>query len=159
MKKIKYVIFDVDGTLTDGRIYFGASGEALKAFHVKDGYGITHLLREAGVEPVIITGRTSEIVAKRCADLKIERVYQGKMDKLPVLLEAVGEDGLGSCAYMGDDIPDISCMNRIREAGGYTGCPADAVCQVKCICDFVSSRNGGDGAVREFIEWILKEER
>lgn len=146
---------DVDGTLTDGKIYIGNNGELFKAFNVKDGYGISNILKAAGIEPVIITGRTSDIVAARCKELGIEKIYQGKMHKKDILYSIVGDDVFNCCAYIGDDIPDLECMKLIKEAGGKTGCPKDAVKIIKDMCCFVSSRNAGDGAVREFIEWLV----
>ena len=85
----------------------------------------------------------------------ILKIYQGRVDKLPIVGEAIGTDGLETCAYMGDDIPDLECMMQIKRAGGLTGCPVDAGKEVQEICDFISPKCGGDGAVRDFIEWIL----
>lgn len=146
---------DVDGTLTNGKIYFNSNGEAFKAFDVKDGYAITHFLKKASIEPLIITGRSSNIVAKRCEDLGIHKIYQGEIDKMSALLDAIDSDELGTCAYIGDDVADLKCMRFIKNAGGLIGCPANAVSEVKDICDFISDKDGGDGAVREFIEWII----
>ena len=153
--KIKHFIMDVDGTLTDGKIYFSSNGEMFKAFNVKDGYGIAHMLKTNGIEPIIITGRQSKIVEQRARELGILKIYQGRVDKLPIVGEAIGTDGLETCAYMGDDIPDLECMMQIKGAGGLTGCPVDAGKEVQEICDFISPKCGGDGAVRDFIEWIL----
>lgn len=152
--KIKHFIMDVDGTLTDGKIYFSSNGEMFKAFNVKDGYGIAHMLKTNGIEPIIITGRQSKIVEQRARELGILKIYQGRVDKLPIVGEAIGTDGLETCAYMGDDIPDLECMMQIKRAGGLTG-PVDAGKEVQEICDFISPKCGGDGAVRDFIEWIL----
>lgn len=152
---IRYFIMDVDGTLTDGRIYMGPAGEICKAFHIKDGCGIHDLLIPSGIKPVIMTGRESEIVLNRCKELGITQVWQGVLDKLDKLLSIVGGDGLGETAYIGDDINDLSCMKAIIKAGGIVGCPADAADQVIDIAGFVSKKKGGEGAVREFIEWLL----
>lgn len=151
---IKYLVMDVDGTLTDGKIYMSAFGEAIKAFNIKDGCGIHDILIPAGIIPVIITGRTSDIVLNRCKELGIEEVFQGVSDKIGKLKE-ITED-LKCVAYIGDDINDLSCMIAIKEAGGLVGCPADAVERVREIADYVAINNGGDGAVRAFIEWIFK---
>ena len=151
---IKYLVMDVDGTLTDGKIYISPSGEAMKAFNIKDGCGIHDMLIPAGITPVIITGRSSDIVLNRCKELGISQVYQGVQDKIKKLIELTPE--LISIAYIGDDINDLPCKNLLKENGGLIGCPADAVPEVKMICDFVSERNGGDGAVREFIEWVIE---
>lgn len=152
---IKYLVMDVDGTLTDGKIYMGAHGEMMKAFNIKDGCGIHDIAIPGGIIPVIITGRTSEIVKKRCGELGIQQVYQGIKNKIEQL-NSIADD-LSQVAYIGDDINDLSCMIHVKEAGGVVGCPADAVERVKEISDFVALHNGGDGAVRDFIEWIIKE--
>ena len=152
---IKYLVMDVDGTLTDGKIYMGAHGEMMKAFNIKDGCGIHDIAIPGGIIPVIITGRTSEIVKKRCGELGIQQVYQGIKNKIEQL-NSIADD-LSQVAYIGDDINDLSCMIPVTEAGGVVGCPADAVERVKEISDFVALHNGGDGAVRDFIEWIIKE--
>ena len=152
---IKYLVMDVDGTLTDGKIYMGAHGEMMKAFNIKDGCGIHDIAIPGGIIPVIITGRTSEIVKKRCGELGIQQVYQGIKNKIEQL-NSIADD-LSQVAYIGDDINDLSCMIPVKEAGGVVGCPADAVERVKEISDFVALHNGGDGAVRDFIEWLIKE--
>ena len=146
---------DVDGTLTDGKIYVSPSGEAMKAFNIKDGCGIHDILIPAGITPVIITGRTSEIVMNRCKELGITEVYQGVRDKIGKLKEIT--DDLKAVAYIGDDINDLSCMKPIKDAGGIVGCPADAVNSVQDMADYVAPHNGGDGAVRDFIEWLMDE--
>lgn len=152
---VKYLIMDVDGTLTDGKIYMGPGGEAMKAFSVKDGYVINFILKPAGIVPVIITARNSPIVQHRCDELGIKEVYQGIQDKTTVLKEIVGEENLGLCAYFGDDILDLKCMYPIKEAGGITGCPADAVKEVKAAASYVCINKAGEGALREFAEWLV----
>ena len=151
---IKYLVMDVDGTLTDGKIYMGNDGEVMKAFSIKDGCGIHDILIPAGITPVIITGRTSKIVEKRSSEIGINEIHQGILNKIEKLLSIT--DDLSSVAYIGDDINDLSCMKPVKEAGGKIGCPADAVKKVKEIADFISTKNGGDGAVREFIEWLVE---
>lgn len=150
---IKYLVMDVDGTLTDGKIYMSNSGEIMKAFNIKDGAGIHDILFLAGIVPVIMTGRTSEIVLNRCKELGITEIYQGVRDKIKKLRE-IAED-LSTFAYIGDDINDLSCMQSIKDEGGVVGCPADAIDKVKEISDFIAPHNGGDGAVRDFIEWLI----
>lgn len=152
---IKYLILDVDGTLTDGKIYMGPNGEAMKAFSIKDGYVSNFILKPAGIIPVIITARNSSIVQRRCDELGITEVYQGKMDKLIALKEIVGEENIGACAYFGDDILDLKCMVPIQEAGGIIGCPCDAVKEIKAIADYVCVNKAGEGALREFAEWLI----
>lgn len=150
---------DVDGTLTDGKIYMGSDGEMFKAFDIKDGCGIKDILPDYNIIPVIITARESKIIENRCKELSIEKLYQGERNKIGRLKQILVDENadLCACAYIGDDILDIQCMIPIKEAGGKIGCPADAVKKVKDIADFISSKNGGDGAVREFIEWLVDD--
>lgn len=157
MKKIKLLVMDVDGTLTNGSIYMGDNGEVFKAFHVKDGYAITHFLEKNEIKPVIITGRKSEITARRCEELNIKLVYQGIQDKKAQLLLIANKYriALDEIAYIGDDINDLECMNIV----GVAGCPYDSCDEVKNIAHYITKKKGGEGAVREFIEWILKGER
>lgn len=156
LKNIKYMVMDVDGTLTDGKIYMSDTGEMCKAFNVKDGFGICNLLIPIGIIPIIITGRKSQIVSKRCEELGIERVYQGVFDKL-AQLRCITED-LSQVVYVGDDINDLSCMLQVKQEGGYVGCPKDAVKKVLKIADCVAEHGGGEGAVRDIIEWIVDGE-
>ncbi|MBE6950628.1 MAG: HAD-IIIA family hydrolase [Ruminococcaceae bacterium] len=153
--KLKMLVMDVDGTLTDGHIYIGADGEMMKAFHVQDGYAIAHTLPDLGVTPVIITGRKSKIVEKRAAELKITHLHQGISDKLSKLKEVAAELGASAeeIAYIGDDVNDLDCIRWC----GVTGCPADAVPEVLEAVSYVCKRDGGRGAVREFINRFLKE--
>lgn len=154
MKSIKYLVMDVDGTLTDGKIYMGNDGEVMKAFSIKDGYGIHDIAMKAGIIPVIITGRTSQIVLNRCNELGIKEIHQGISNKIEKLLAVT--KNLSTVAYIGDDLNDLSCMNPVKEAGGLVGCPKDAVKKVVELADFVANHNGGDGAVRDFIDWIIE---
>lgn len=154
---IKYLVMDVDGTLTDGKIYMGNDGEMMKAFNIKDGCGIHDILIPAGITPVIITGRTSKILENRCKELGITNLHQGISNKIEKLLTITTD--LSSVAYIGDDINDLSCMEPVKVAGGLVGCPADAVKRVVDIADFIAEHNGGDGAVRDFIEWIVGNNR
>lgn len=153
---IQLLVMDVDGTLTDGRIYVGAQGEVMKAFDVRDGYAIAHILPQLGITPVIITGRSSAIVEQRAKELKITELYQGVADKLAKLKETAAKFGAsaGELAYIGDDLNDLDCIRYC----GMTACPADAVLEVQKAVDYICSHDGGRGAVREFIE-RLKEAR
>lgn len=154
----KLLFMDVDGTLTDGKIYMGKGGEEVKAFNIKDGYAIANILPQKKIVPVIITGRESEIVSRRAEELGIGCCLQNVKDKKPEMIKVANSYGifqnengiLPGTAYIGDDVPDYDCM-KIAEK---RGCPKDAVDAIKQISDFVSTQNGGDGAVREFIEWI-----
>ncbi len=152
---IKLVLLDVDGTLTDGGIYRGNNGEELKRFNVKDGYAIVNA-QKLGIEFGIITGRKSELVEIRAKELKIKYLYQGISEKTVILEEIMKKDGLSKeeIAYMGDDLNDFLIMKQV----GLSGTPKDAVDEVIQVADFVSKRNGGSGAVREFIEHILKKD-
>lgn len=159
MSKIVLIVMDVDGTLTDGKIYMSPQGELFKAFDIKDGCGIHDLLPEAGITPIIITGRSSQIVTNRCKELGIVYCYQGCRDKEVKLIELAeqfrlqaDENGVyQEIAYVGDDVIDIPCMRHC----GIIGCPADAAVEVRNIAQFVSEKKAGEGAVREFIEWLI----
>ena len=144
---------DVDGTLTDGKIYVGEHGEVFKAFNVKDGYRLINL-KKFNIIPVIITGKKSEILEKRAAELKIEEVHQGVEDKLKVLDEVLSRYQLNyeNVAYIGDDLNDIDCMKVCY----FKACPSDAIDEVMEIVDYVCKSNGGNGAVRELIDLIIK---
>ena len=152
---IKLVLLDVDGTLTDGGIYRGNNEEELKRFNVKDGYAIVNA-QKLGIEFGIITGRKSELVEIRAKELKIKYLYQGISEKTVILEEIMKKDGLSKeeIAYMGDDLNDLLIMKQV----GSSGTPKDAVDEVIQVADFVSKKNGGSGAVREFIEHILKKD-
>lgn len=163
MRKIKFLVMDVDGTLTDGKIYMGENGETLKVFNVKDGCGIKDVLPAKGILPIIITARQSKMLENRCKELSVNNLYQGVRAKIEKLNSVIYEYNyenktdftLNNCAYIGDDILDLQCMLPIKEAGGIVGCPADAVAKVKAIADYIADHNGGDGAVRDFIEWLV----
>ena len=149
---VKLLVMDVDGTLTDGRIYIGASGEVMKAFDVKDGYGIAHILPDLGIVPVIVTGRTSDIVAARARELSITELYQGVSDKLACLRKVAEKYAAapGEIAYIGDDRNDEDCLRFC----GVTACPANAAEEIKPLVTYVCRKDGGRGAVREFIDWL-----
>ena len=161
-RNIKILVMDVDGTLTDGRIYMGTNGEMMKAFHIKDGLAISRILVKSGIVPVILTGRKSDIVTRRCEEIGIRYLFQGVNDKsselekiLVFLSTELGmEITFNNVAYIGDDINDIDCMKQV----GLSACPIDAAGEVLEIADYVCRKKGGEGAVREFIEWISKKE-
>ena len=157
MSKIRFLVMDVDGTLTDGKIYMGANGELMKAFDIKDGYGIHDILPQLGITPVIITGRSSTIVQNRCKELGISLLYQGVKDKVVKLKEVLCEQGgaLSEVAYAGDDLNDLQCMLYVKENGGLIGVPQDSCKQVKDIATFIADSVGGNGAVREFIDYLF----
>lgn len=155
---IKYLVMDIDGTLTDGKIYMGPSGEIMKAFSVKDGYVFNYILKPRNITPIVVTARTSTIVEQRCKELGITEIYQGHHDKLALLKEIIGEENLQFCAYFGDDILDLKCMKPIQKAGGIVGCPNDAIQEVKLETDYLCLNKAGDGALREFVEWLVNDE-
>lgn len=154
---------DVDGTLTDGKIYIGQTGELFKAFDVKDGYAIKCILPEYDIIPIIITARKSEIVEHRAKELGIVDCYQQcpqKIEMLKSVLENYNKKAnvsytLRNVAFIGDDILDLQCIIPIKTNGGLTACPADAVDEVKSSVDYVCSTNAGFGAVREFVSHII----
>lgn len=149
----KLFVMDVDGTLTDGKIYMSPEGEAYKAFDIKDGYGVRNILKMYNIRTAIITGRQSEIVRRRAEELDIDYLYQGVGDKLSCLKQLVETVGcsFGEVVYIGDDISDLPCMERV----GLCCCPADANENVKKIVKYVARRGGGQGAVREVIDRMI----
>lgn len=153
VKKIKMIVFDVDGTLTDGSIIIESSGNESKKFNVKDGFAIAQAVA-SGIICVIITGRESEVVKIRAAELKISEVHQGIKDKSVKIKEVALKYGvsLEEIAYFGDDINDFPAFL----ISGFKGTTADGAEELKERADFVSKRKGGDGAAREFVELILK---
>ena len=157
MSKIKLLVMDVDGTLTDGKIYMGNNGEVMKAFDVKDGCGIKDILPTLGITPVIITGRVSQIVENRAKEIGITELHQGVRDKLAVLKEVAEKYAAApdEIAYIGDDINDLDCI----EYCGFTACPADAVVEVSKSVDIICENNAGKGAIRELINTIQIEEK
>jgi len=150
---IELVIFDIDGVLTDGRIYLAADGSETKTFHVRDGFGI-RALREAGVEVAVISGRSSSAVEHRMHALGVARVYQGRDDKLDAFHELLAELSLETEAsiYMGDDVPDLPVM----QAAGLAASVRDAQPEVRESAHWVSDYGGGQGAARQLCDDILR---
>ncbi len=144
---------DVDGTLTDGMIYIGPQAEAMKAFSVRDGLGIS-LLRQAGLKLAIVTARQSSIVEIRAAELGFDTVIQSASDKATALrqLALQSELEVSEIAYMGDDWSDLPALS----IAGLAAAPADATAPVLRASHWVSTRKAGQGAVREFAEWLLE---
>ena len=157
MQQISILAMDVDGTLTDGKIHISPQGELFKSFHVKDGYGIHVLLSEYNIIPVIITGRKSEILEYRAKELGVKQVYQGIADKAKCICTVASSMNvpLKMVACIGDDLNDMPMMQLC----GVRGCPADAAFEIKEICNYICKTNGGSGAVREFIDWLLYANR
>lgn len=155
-KNIKLLILDVDGVMTDGRIILDNEGNEFKAFHVRDGHGIKMAVK-AGINVAVITGRTSKVVERRAKELGITEVYQGTFKK-SVIYESLLQKYKckdESVAFMGDDVVDIGLLKRV----GLSAVPADADEETKKWAAFVSLKEGGRGAVREFIELILKSSK
>jgi 3-deoxy-D-manno-octulosonate 8-phosphate phosphatase (KDO 8-P phosphatase) len=150
--RIKLLLLDVDGVLTDGRILLHPDGEESKVFNVRDGLGI-RLLQRAGLEVGFISGRSSRVVTRRAEDLGIGLVVQGTLDKLPAYDEILARRGLTDrdAAYVGDDIVDIPILKRV----GLAAATAGAVPAVASCCHVITDRDGGRGAIREICELIL----
>ncbi len=153
---IKLAAFDVDGVLTDGSLTFDKDGNELKTFNAKDGQGIVNL-HKSGIITAIITARVSGAVEYRAKNLNITELHQGSKNKIETLQTIMQKYGISfeGIAYMGDALPDICILEKV----GLKGCPFDAVDEVKAVANFVSSKNGGRGAVREFCDYILKENK
>lgn len=152
-EKIKLVVFDVDGTMTDGSIYMGPNGEAMKCFDAKDGMGI-NLMRKAGIQSAIITGRQSPCTENRAKELQMVRIIQGAKDKVVAWEQLKSELGLKDeeIAYIGDDLNDLP----IFMLAGFTCTTRDAVPEIKYWAHMISAYDGGHGAIREMAEYILK---
>ena len=153
--KIKLLVFDVDGVMTDGSITYDENGIEYKTFNAKDGHGLAKMVRN-GLMTAVITGRKNGTVDRRAVDLRFTEVYQGVKNKLPIL-EAIMEKyelDFSQVSYMGDDEPDIPVLEKV----GLSACPADAVKKVRNICDFVSAKDGGKGAVRELCDLIYESQ-
>ena len=151
-KKIKLLAFDCDGVLTNGDVTYDENGVEYKTFNVKDGHGLVRMSK-SGFITAIITARNNGTVEHRAKNLNITELHQGKRYKLPTLEELKEKYHLSydEISYMGDDLPDICCLEKV----GLACCPNDAVDEVKNICHFVSSKGGGRGAVRELCDFIL----
>lgn len=152
---IKLVAFDIDGVMTDGSLTFDEDGKEYKTYNAKDGQGIVNL-NKAGIITAIITARDNGTVAHRAKILNIAELYQGSKNKIASLEEIMKKYDLSfdEIAYMGDDLPDICVLEKVK----LKGCPNDAVDEVKAVANFISTKNGGRGAVREFCDYILKGE-
>lgn len=149
---IKLIVLDVDGVLTDGRLYIGSDGTEYKAFHTQDGMGIS-LAKQVGIKTAIITGRKSKAVRKRAEELNFDYIFEGIHDKLKTLQKIIDEIGIGfeEVCYMGDDLNDIPILTKV----GWPCAPKNAMDMVKDQVMFVADSNGGDGAVREMIDSLL----
>ena len=153
LSEIRLIIFDVDGVLTDGSLFFGDDGQEYKAFNSRDGHGMK-MLQQSGVEIAIITGRTSQVVEHRMKNLGIQRVYQGCLEKLPAFEALLKEVGLNpeQVAYVGDDVVDLPVMTKV----GMAIAVQDAHELVKQHAHWTTPHGGGRGAARDVCELIMK---
>ena len=149
---VKAAIFDVDGVLTDGRLFIGEAGEVFKAFHVLDGHGLK-LLAQAGITPIIITGRDSAAVRRRVSDLGLCHAFFGVSDKLALARTVLAGQGIGwgDLAVIGDDWPDLPLLAR----AGFACAPANAHAEARALAHHVTAAAGGAGAAREFCDLLL----
>lgn len=154
--KIKLLVFDIDGVMTDGSITYDENGVEYKTFNAKDGHGLAKMVRN-GFMTAVITGRKNGTVDRRAVDLRFTEVYQGVKNKLPILEGIMQKYELtfDEVAYMGDDEPDIPILEKVA----ISACPADAVDNVKKICNFISSKDGGKGAVRELCDFVYDNKK
>jgi 3-deoxy-D-manno-octulosonate 8-phosphate phosphatase (KDO 8-P phosphatase) len=151
--RVRLLVLDVDGVLTDGRLYFDAWGEAMKVFDVRDGHGIKMLIQH-GVEVAWLSARNSEIVAARARELGVTRVLQGKSDKAGALAQLLEECRAGGdeCGYIGDDLPDLPAMR----SAGFAVTVNDGCEAAKAAAHWITPQQGGRGAVRALAEFILR---
>jgi 3-deoxy-D-manno-octulosonate 8-phosphate phosphatase (KDO 8-P phosphatase) len=151
--RVRLVVLDVDGVLTDGRLYYGPQGEAMKVFDVRDGHGIRMLLGQ-GIEVAILSARSSEIVLTRARELGIRRVLQGRGDKAGAWKDLLAEAGIAAeqASFIGDDLPDVPVLRQ----AGLAATVADARDEVKSVAHWIAPQPGGRGAVRAFAEFILR---
>jgi 3-deoxy-D-manno-octulosonate 8-phosphate phosphatase (KDO 8-P phosphatase) len=154
--RIRLLILDVDGVLTDGGLLYGASGEETKRFHVHDGLALV-AARKAGLQVAVLSSRASAAVTRRMTELGVSEVHQGVGDKASALASLCERLGVptSAVAMRGDDLPDLAAMDRV----GLALAPANAVAEVKRAAHWVARRRGGDGAVREAVEMLLKARR
>lgn len=154
--RVRLLVLDVDGVLTDGRLYYGARGEALKVFHVRDGLGLK-LLGAAGVKVAVISGRRSGMTARRCRELGVRHLVQGVEDKLAAFHRLRTRLGVtsGACACVGDDVPDVPLMREV----GLSFAVADAHPQARNAAHVITQLPGGRGAVREICDYLLEARR
>ena len=152
-ERIRLLIFDVDGVLTDGRLYFDPDGRELKVFDVKDGHGMV-MLRHAGLQAAVLSARSSPVAQRRMRDLGVEHVYMGRRDKLAAFEELLAHTkvALEEVAYMGDDLVDLPVLTRV----GLAATVPDAHAEVRSCSHWISCHPGGRGAARELCELVLR---
>ena len=152
LHKIRLIAFDIDGVFTDGRFYLSDDGIETKAFNTQDGFGVRRLI-DAGFEVAVISGRHSAATGKRMEDLGVRHIILGTGDKVAAFDELITHLGIqaSECAYVGDDIPDLSLLDKV----GYPIAVANAVEEVRDFCDYTTKAAGGYGAVREVCDLVL----
>lgn len=158
LRRVQLLILDVDGVLTDGSINIGPDGkEVFKKFDVKDGHALKHQVHDFDVRTAIITGRTSSIVENRACELDIDHLYQGQKNKRMAFQALLDLYALtpANVAYMGDDRPDVPLLEQV----GFAAVLHDAHVTAKAVAHWISSRNGGCGAVRELIDLMIESRR
>ncbi len=153
---IKLLCSDVDGVMTDNKLHVSATGELFKTFNARDGWALKEILPKNGIEPAVITGRKSQIVPKRCEELGVSLVFCGRDDKNAVVTQLAKEKGysLSEIAFIGDDYNDLPAI----KLAGISGCPSDAIEPVKVAVTYICKAKGGEGALREFAEWIVTQQ-
>lgn len=153
---IKLLCSDVDGVMTDNKLHVSATGELFKTFNARDGWALKEILPKNGIEPAVITGRKSQIVSKRCEELEVSLVFCGRDDKNAVVTQLAKEKGysLSEIAFIGDDHNDLPAI----KLAGLSGCPSDAIEPVKAAVTYICKAKGGEGALREFVEWIVAQQ-
>lgn len=151
---IRYLVIDVDGTMTDAGVYYDENGNELKKFCTKDAAGF-FAASAAGIRLLVLTGRECAATVRRMREMKVDYLVQGIKDKPAYLSEFMRTEGIGweELGYLGDDLNDLAGMKK----AGFAGCPADSCEEVKAVCDYVSGVQGGHGAVRDIIAWLLKQ--
>jgi 3-deoxy-D-manno-octulosonate 8-phosphate phosphatase (KDO 8-P phosphatase) len=152
-QKIKLLLTDVDGVLTDNGVYYSETGEVMKRFSIRDGMGVERLRKLCGIETGIVTGERSPSVAKRAEKLNITALHLGIKDKEALLESILTEQNLKAeeVAFIGDDVNDLGIMSKV----GLTACPSNAMAQVMAVVDYQCKEKGGDGAFRDFAEWLI----
>lgn len=151
--KIKLLLTDVDGVLTDNGVYYSEAGEVMKRFSIRDGMGVERLRKLCGIETGIVTGERSPSVIKRAEKLNITCLHLGIKDKEALLESILAEKGLKAeeVAFIGDDVNDLGIMGKV----GLTACPSNAMFQVTAVADYRCNEKGGEGAFRDFAEWLI----
>ena len=156
IKKIKLVLTDVDGVLTDGGMYYSSKGDIMKKFFVRDGMGVT-LLKNHGISTIIVTKEKNQIITQWYKKMKVKKLYDGILDKGNILNEICTKFNATpeQICYIGDDINDLSLLEKV----GFSVTPNDGITDAKTICDYVSDAKGGKGVLREIADLILQVQK